>query len=150
MKTIVFDLINDKKNGLGIQEQVMLMYNYMMNQKMKKKEIDVKDIIDVKDSFLVNMKSVNYSNQHIKGNLSYDNLSKYDKLNNSDINNILKASQGFFNNNNLNASKLKNGNINLNSINNVAINNNKVNQSNIEQSLRHVKLEDISLDDSNV
>lgn len=122
----------------------------MMNQKMKKKEIDVKDIIDVKDSFLVNMKSVNYSNQHIKGDLSYDNLNKYDKLNNSDINNILKASQGFSNNNNLNASKLKNGNINLNSVNNVTINNNKVNQSNIEQSLRHVKLEDILLDDSNV
>lgn len=58
-KTIVVDMINDKKNGLGIQEREMLMYNYMMNQKMKKKDIEVKDIIDVKDSFLANLKSVN-------------------------------------------------------------------------------------------
>lgn len=80
-KTIVCDMINDKNNALGNQERELLLYNYMMNNKMRKKDVIIKDIIEIKDSFIMNMKSINQSNLN---NQSCDGF--LNKLNNSELN----------------------------------------------------------------
>jgi len=143
-------MIKDKNNALGNQERELLLYSYMMNNKMKKKDVIINDIIEIKDSFMKDMKSMNQS--HI--NQSCDALLA--KLNHSEsnINNQSKANFNL-NNSNLNVSNLNvsNANIHTLKVHNTSImhqahtkqNTSIVGEGN--QSLCHVKLEDILKDD---
>ena len=81
-------MIKYKNNALGNQYRELLLYSYMMNNKMKKKDVIIANIIEIKDLFLKDMKSMiqSHINQSCdallaKLNHSESNINNYTKIN---------------------------------------------------------------------